>query len=147
MKAVADRLEKQFAELGTEKRAVGSKRYLKSDLDFHGTSLPDMRRVVKSFLRERPDLHQEELVALVETLWVRPVFERKMAAVILLEERTDLLRARDASLLERLLRESKTWALVDPIATKVVGALVESYRSMGKTLDRWARDDDFWIRR
>ena len=147
MKAVADRIEKEFAELGTRKRAVGSKRYLKSDLTFHGTSLPDMRRVVKGFLKGSPDLLREELIALVEALWATPVFERRMGAVILLEERTDLLQASDATLLERLLRESKTWALVDPLATKVAGALVERYRSMGKTLDRWARDEDFWIRR
>ncbi len=41
----------------------------------------------------------------------------------------------------------KTWALVDSLAANVTGDLVERYPQLGSVLDRWARDDDFWIRR
>jgi 3-methyladenine DNA glycosylase AlkD len=50
-------------------------------------------------------------------------------------------------LLERLLRESRTWALVDGLAASVVGPLVERHPELTAVLDRWAADDDFWIRR
>ncbi|MGO8687073.1 MAG: DNA alkylation repair protein [Candidatus Dormibacteria bacterium] len=46
-----------------------------------------------------------------------------------------------------LLRESRTWALVDELAAVVVGGLVERHPELGSTLDRWAGDPDFWIRR
>jgi 3-methyladenine DNA glycosylase AlkD len=60
----------------------------------------------------------------------------------------DRLGAADAPLLERLLRESRTWALVDGLAASVVGVLVEREpAAMGPVLDRWATDDDFWLRR
>ena len=50
-------------------------------------------------------------------------------------------------LLERLLRESRTWALVDGLAGSVVGSLVERAPTAAAALDRWAVDGDFWIRR
>jgi 3-methyladenine DNA glycosylase AlkD len=68
--------------------------------------------------------------------------------VELLDVWADRLLARDlAGVVERLLRESRTWALVDGLAASVAGPLVERFPSLGRTLDRWARDDDFWIRR
>ena len=70
-----------------------------------------------------------------------------MAATLLLERNTGLLRAPDAGLLEDLLRTSFTWALVDGLAANVAGSLVERYPELAGTLDRWAADDDFWLRR
>ena len=145
--AWADRIEASLKNVGSPERAVGEKRYLKSDLDFLGVRLPEIRRIAKEFLRERPELRRAELIELVEALWNKPVFEQRMVAAILLEERVALLQARDAKLIERLLRESKTWALVDSLAPKVIGPLFERYASLGSTLDRWSADDDFWIRR
>ena len=146
-RAVAKSLEKKLASLGTKERAEGSQRYLKSDLRFHGTTLPDIRQAAKAFLRARPQLGRDELISVARALWDEPVFERRLIAAILLEERTELLQARDVRFLEHLLRDSHTWALVDELATKVVGPLVERYGSVGRTLDRWAQDEDFWIRR
>jgi 3-methyladenine DNA glycosylase AlkD len=65
----------------------------------------------------------------------------------LLERDVELLEATDIVLLERLLRESRTWALVDDLAANVVGPLVEIHPTAESTLDRWAADEDFWIRR
>lgn len=84
---------------------------------------------------------------MVEALWARPVHERRMAAVELLALNADRLGYEDAALLERLLRESRTWALVDGLAASVVGRVVEQDPRFGPVLDRWATDGDFWIRR
>jgi 3-methyladenine DNA glycosylase AlkD len=74
--------------------------------------------------------------------------ERKMAAVALLELHPWLLGSADMPLIERLLRESRTWALVDGLAGDVVGGiLVASPVKVTPVLDRWATDPDFWIRR
>jgi 3-methyladenine DNA glycosylase AlkD len=50
-------------------------------------------------------------------------------------------------LVERMLRTAGTWALVDGLAANVMGALTERYPELTSTLDRWATDDDFWLRR
>ncbi len=80
-------------------------------------------------------------------LWAEPVFERRRAAVELLRARTDLLDAADLSLVERLLRDSHTWALVDDLADHVAGPIVERDGRAVSTVDSWAADEDFWLRR
>ena len=143
----ADAIEGALRLLGTPERAEQEKRYLKSDLRFHGATLPQTDQVVKAHLAASPVDAHDTLVALVEALWAEPVNERRMAAVILLEHRRSLLSAADLPLLERLLRESKTWAYVDALAANVVGPICSEAPETGAVLDRWVRDDDFWIRR
>src|SRR5690606_15325688 len=58
-----------------------------------------------------------------------------------------LLTSEDLPLLERLLRESRTWALVDVLAPSVVGPVVGRHPEAYGTLERWSRDPDFWLRR
>ena len=92
-------------------------------------------------------LSLDDVVAVVEALWQESVHERRMAAAELLAINVDRLGYDDAALLERLLSESRTWALVDVLAASVVGKLVERDERFGAVLDRWAADEDFWIRR
>lgn len=132
---------------GTSERAEHEKAYLKSQLDHYGTSVPQIRSVAKRVAGQHPALSHDVLVALVDSLWAEPVHERRMVAVELLDLYGDRLRPADAELIERLLRESRTWALVDGLAASVFGRLVERYEGMSSVLDRWAADDDFWIRR
>jgi 3-methyladenine DNA glycosylase AlkD len=68
--------------------------------------------------------------------------------LILVVERAAELEPRHLGVLERLLRDSYTWALVDEIAPRLVGPLLTRHpRKVGRIVDRWARDPDFWIRR
>jgi 3-methyladenine DNA glycosylase AlkD len=138
-------IEAELRHVGTPQRAADEKRYLKSDLRFLGAKLGDIRRVAKETSRS-PTLDRDALIELVEELWREPVFERRMVAVILLELRAGELRSGDLRLIERLIRESRTWALVDVLAVAVVGEMAGRLR-IERTLDRWARDDDFWVRR
>jgi len=70
-----------------------------------------------------------------------------MAAMLLLDSFEPLLIPADLPVIERLIRESKTWAYVDDLAVNVVGPLVERNPSLLAALDRWSTADDFWVRR
>jgi 3-methyladenine DNA glycosylase AlkD len=144
-KKAAAALESELRSKGTPERAAGAKRYLKSDLEFFGTSLGEIRATAKVAFAKVDD--HDDLVALLEELWRLPIHERRMAAALGLELKGKLLVPADLPMIERFLRESKTWALVDWIAVKTMGGLVESYPEVIETTDRWATDDDFWIRR
>ena len=143
--AVAE-LEAAIRGAGTPDRAASEQRYLKSDLTFLGATVSKTRDLVKALARANL-LDHDHLVALVTALWDAPVFERKMAAVQLLELHPKLLGPRDLPLVERLLRESRTWALVDALAADVVGGIRATDPSVRPMLDRWAVDPDFWLRR
>jgi 3-methyladenine DNA glycosylase AlkD len=106
-----------------------------------------MRAAAGSVKRQHGGLDRNALVALVGILWSRRIFERRMMAVLLLEAFEPLLRPADMTLLERLIRQSKTWAFVDELAVAITGPLVERSSDLNRALDRWAEDDDFWLRR
>lgn len=144
--ALAAQIDAGLRARGRPERAAGEKAYLKSSLEHYGTSMPAIRSTVREAITGAGLTHHE-LVALVQDLWSVGVHERRAAAVEALEARGDLLGADDMVLLERLLRESRTWALVDGLAASVAGPLVERHPELGGTLDRWAADSDFWIRR
>jgi 3-methyladenine DNA glycosylase AlkD len=145
--ALAEEIDSELRSGGTPERAEKEKAYLKSELQHYGTSVPATRAAVKAIARQHPDLTHDQLIALVDELWAGPVHERRMACVELLDLYGDRLGPGDTVVLERLLRESGTWALVDGLAASVLGRLVERSPEMGAVLDRWATDGDFWLRR
>jgi len=144
---IADEIEAELRSVGTAARAENQKRYLKSDLEFLGLTVGEIRRVSSSFARDHPDLAHVDLVAQVEELWRKPVFDRRLASVFLLGRYQGLLDPDDLALLERLIRDSRTWALVDGLAANVTGDLLLRFPDAAGALDRWAVDEDFWLRR
>jgi len=144
--AMAAEIESALRSIGTRERAESEKRYLKSDLAFLGTTVWQIRAAVKDARRHQV-LDHDGLVELVTVLWAEPVHERRMAAVMLLDLHPKLLSSADLPLVERLIRDSRTWAYVDALAGDVVGAILTADPSVEATLDRWAADADFWIRR
>jgi 3-methyladenine DNA glycosylase AlkD len=140
-------IDAELRRQGSPERAAAERAYLKSDLDHRGVSVPAVRALARGVVRAHPALDRAELLALVDGLWAGTVYERRRVAAELLEMRGGLLVAADIGLVERLLREARTWALVDELAVVVVGGLVERHPGLGSVLDRWAGDPDFWIRR
>ncbi len=144
---LAETVERRLREAGDRARAERERRYLKSELEHVGTSVPAIRKIVKASLAEAGALGHDDLVEAVELLWASRVHECRMAAVELLELRSSALEPADIDLVERLLRDARTWALVDGLAASVAGGLVERYPELSTTLDRWSADEDFWLRR
>jgi 3-methyladenine DNA glycosylase AlkD len=147
VESTAERITLELRAAGDPSRAEQERRYLKSTLEHYGASVPAIRKVVKSAFADEGALRHDDLVGLVEALWARPVHECRMGAVELLDLGSDLLEPGDMALVERLIRESKTWALVDGLAVSVAGPLVQRNPELGAVLDRWAADGDLWVRR
>jgi 3-methyladenine DNA glycosylase AlkD len=145
--ATVTEIEAALRSSGAPERATHEKAYLKSELEHYGVSVPAIRRIARGLRRRHPHLTHDDVVTLVETLWAEPVHERRMMAVELLDLYPTLLVPADMALLERLLREARTWALVDGLAASVVGPLVEREPAAAAWLERWAVDPDFWVRR
>lgn len=147
VRALAAELNAAIAVNGTVERSVKEKRYLKTSLRHHGTPVPVTRRLVKDLLKRHPNLTRSQVLVMVEELWTSGVHEARTAVVELLALRSACLGPDDLQLLERLLREARTWALVDELAPRVVGPLRSRHPEVEATLDAWAADADFWLRR
>jgi 3-methyladenine DNA glycosylase AlkD len=133
--------------VGTADRAAQEKRYLKSELEFFGVTVPELRRVVKGAVRGYPGLDEAQMVAWAVALWRAPVHERRMAAAEILTLAAPRMGAGDLTTVELLLRQSGTWALVDGLAVNVAGAIALRDPRSWPVIDRWAVDADFWVRR
>jgi len=140
-------LAESLRAAGDSGRAVQEKRYLKSELEFYGVPVPGLRRAVRAAARGYPGLDREALVAWAVALWREPVHERRMAAVEVLGLAVRQLRADDLATVESLIREARTWALVDSLAGQIAGTIALRDPLGWPRIDGWATDADFWVRR
>jgi len=128
-------------------RAAQARRYLKSDLDFLGVSVPGIRHAVTETARSHPGLPRDDALAWARALWREPVHERRTAAIEVLRRYTRKLEPADLALVEAWVREGHGWAYVDPLAGDVAGPIALRHASAWPLIDAWATDEDFWVRR
>ena len=144
---IAAEIDQELQAVGTPERAEKERAYLKSPLRFYGATLPQTHAIVTASWRRHGGLDHDTMVATVDLLWACAVFECRMAAEDLLEMGSSMLTTADLPLLERMLRGAGTWALVDGLAAGPLGDLDRRPPGIGPTIERWAADDDVWIRR
>ena len=145
--AAVDRLAHELGENASSERAVNEKRYLKSDLHHFGVSVPVIRKTARRFAREHEDASKADLIGLSNELWDRDVYELRKLAVNILACTTEMFDASDVPFIERMLRRSHTWALIDDLAMNVVAPTLGTFSDAEAVRARWSRDDDFWVRR
>ncbi|MGE5408381.1 MAG: DNA alkylation repair protein [Syntrophothermus sp.] len=143
--AAAARLEKALRAAGDPVRAEGERRYLKSELTHFGVRVPEVRRLAGRFAAEAGG--RDELWALTSGLWRRRVHECRLAAAMALQARAELVAEPDLPRIREMVREARTWAIVDVLAVRVLGALLVAHPGASAELDVWAEDPDLWVRR
>jgi hypothetical protein len=121
-------------------------------MEYYGASVGAVRGTVRDALRRHAGLTRDEITALSSELWEVPVYERRLAAVVLLQSKVGLLTNSDLTRIEGFVREAHLPTLVDPLAVDVVGPLLDGLAGQarmraGAVLDRWAGDPDIWLRR
>lgn len=136
-----------FRAEGTAERAAGQQVYLKSELAFHGVTVPFIRKTAKAFRRERRDLGRDDLLTLTAGLWATSYHDLRSLAIALLELYEGLLLAGDMAVMQSLLRRCHTWDHVDWLSIKVAGRLVDRHAQAKQVLPVWAGDERFWLRR
>jgi 3-methyladenine DNA glycosylase AlkD len=132
--------------LADAERAGRAKRYLKSDLDFLGVSVPGIRSAVTGTARSRPDPGRDGVLAWARALWL-PVHESRTAAIEVLRLFAGSLESADLALVEAWIRAAHGWAYVDPLAGDIAGPIALRDAQGWPLIDAWATDEDFWIRR
>lgn len=136
---------------GDEWKAEDARHRLGDSLDYTGASVGAVRGTVRSALQKFRALGHDDITALSSELWRAPVFERRLAAVVLLQSRVTLLRASDLTRLEGFARDARVRELLDPLAVDVIGPLVDGLDAAARAhadvvLDRWPGDEP-WLRR
>jgi hypothetical protein len=111
----------------------------------YGTSVGAIRGTIRDALKRYPDLPRDEILALASELWTPPVFERRQAAIILLQTHLDWLVANDLTRVEGFIRSASSAALVDQLTEDVLRPLFASLdpatlARVHAVVSRWATD-------
>jgi hypothetical protein len=143
---------------GTWHRAEAVESRLGGALASYGSSVGAVRGTVRDAGTKFKDLGHDEVAAVASLLWGRPgpgrlpIYERRLAAVVLLQSRVSLLRHSDLTRLEGFIRTAQTGELVDPLIADVVVPLLQGLAGGDRqradvVITRWHQDHDDALRR
>ncbi|MHC6592560.1 DNA alkylation repair protein [Arthrobacter sp. C152] len=151
--AAAEFIDRTLRNEGTWYRADDVGNRLGGTLASYGSSVGAVRGTVRDALRKFKDLDHDTLVMLASALWAqpkpgaRPVFERRLAAVVLLQSSVRLLRHSDLTRLEGFLRSVRAQELVAPLLADVLVPLLAGLGGRERQradviLSRWREDPE-----
>jgi 3-methyladenine DNA glycosylase AlkD len=125
--------------------------YMKSSMPFHGVQSPQQRRIFRAAVAAYPLEGFEAWRDTVLALWREATHrEEWYAAIALAEARAySAHRTREAMpVYEEMILTGAWWDVVDPIASHLVGELLERDREWTANLMHdWSRDQHLWKRR
>ena len=151
MTTPAEFIDRTLRAEGSEVRADGEADRIGEGLKFYGASVGAVRGIVRDADRRYPRMSHDEVTALASELWSVPVYERRLAALVLLQGSADELIASDLTRLEQLLRDARVRELVTPLAVDVVRPLIERLEGAEaararRIIARWASEGDPHLR-
>ncbi len=138
VEALVEDLLQRLRLAGDPARAEHDRDYLHSSIEHLGVDVPAARAEAKRLVKAHPELVADPW-PFVQACWATGIYDLRLAMTFFLER----AKADDLDALEVLLRDCHTWALVDQLAVQVV----PRYKPSNSRLRKWARDNDFWIRR
>ncbi|MCU1518551.1 MAG: hypothetical protein JWQ75_3272 [Pseudarthrobacter sp.] len=124
----------------------------------YGASVGAVRGTVRDAGRKFKGLGRDDVAALASVLWGqpgpgrKPVYERRLAAVVLLQSRVALLKHTDLTRLEGFIRSAHTRELSDPLISDVVVPLLAGLDGLDRqraavVISRWQHDAEESVRR
>lgn len=124
---------------------------MKSTMPYRGVTMPEVRRIAKTALKEYPLRDQSHLIATVTGLWDNAEHREERYAALTILQVPKHRPWRDLTLLplyEHLVITGRWWDLVDDIATHAIGELLRAHPAeVAPVMRFWASDDDLWRRR
>jgi hypothetical protein len=149
---VCDVIDEALQYQATWQRAEEHRARLGDGIRYYGCSVGAIRATLRDTARRYPDLAHDEITALSYLLWQVPVYERRLAVVILLQTSLGMLLASDLTRLEGFLRSSDLPEVGDALARDVIRPLVNSFDGRERSradsvITRWSAGGDGILRR
>lgn len=146
-----DALLEELSAAANPERALGQRAYMKSAMSFYGVTVPEVRRIVSTLVRERPFMDADAWQATLLDIWRRAAQrEERYAAVEILNHARyrRWLTPSAFPTIEELVVTGAWWDFVDAIASRAVGtALTNHPAEVGALLRTWSVDPSIWKRR
>jgi 3-methyladenine DNA glycosylase AlkD len=129
-----------------EARAKAMSAYMRDQFPFLGIPSPMRKKMVRAALLETEALKKPIDENLVLELWSMPEREYQYAACDYLAWQRKKLEAKHLDLLENIILEKSWWDSIDSLVHNV-GAISLKFPETVPILERWAKSENFWLRR
>ena len=138
-----------LAERADPERAQSQQAYMRSELPFHGVTLPETRALVRAALREHPVRDRASWESTVLTLWDEAAFREELYAAIVVARSAPAWHDPAAlPLFRHLVVTGAWWDVVDETAQHLVGDALARHRpEVTPVVREWTVDADLWLRR
>jgi 3-methyladenine DNA glycosylase AlkD len=146
-RTVLDRLTLVYGAAADPAEAGPMEAYMRDAFPFLGIKTTRRRELSKQIVRGLPAPVEADLRAVALACWAQPAREYQYFAVDWLVRHAALPGAGFLGTVETLVTTRSWWDTVDPIATRVVGAIVTGHPASVSTMDKWAADDNMWLAR
>jgi 3-methyladenine DNA glycosylase AlkD len=142
-----EKLTTLFEENRNDENAGPMKKYMKDHFPFLGIKSPLRKELEKQFFKETEILKVPFNSDFVTGLWEKDEREYHYTAITYTGKFIKKLPKEVIPFLEKLITTKSWWDSVDSIAP-LVGELARKYPEIiEETIDGWAVDDNFWLRR
>lgn len=132
-------------------RAEADRERIRGGLVFYGASVGAIRGTIRDASRKFSGQTHDDITALASELWDGAVFERRLAAVVLLQKHVQTLVVTDLTRLEGFVRSAGVIELVDPLVSDVMAPLISQLDERDRArasvaIERWNSGRDEWLR-
>jgi 3-methyladenine DNA glycosylase AlkD len=142
-----EKLTSLFEENRNDENAGPMKKYMKDHFPFLGIKSPLRKELEKQFFKETELLKVPFNSDFVTGLWEKDEREYQYTAITYTGKFIKKLPKDMILFFEKLITTKSWWDSVDSIAP-IVGELARKYPEIiEETIDGWAVDDNFWLRR
>ncbi|CAN5335037.1 hypothetical protein BH09ACT6_BH09ACT6_08070 [soil metagenome] len=137
----------EYIDSTLQREATWERARIDGEVRYYGASVGAIRGTIRDIHRRYPGMQHDAMVNLASELWADPVFERRLAAIVLLQSRVPLLDNSDLTRIEGFIRSARLDTLIDPLVADVLTPLIALLDGLDlaratSVLTRWASDED-----
>jgi 3-methyladenine DNA glycosylase AlkD len=125
--------------------------YMKSTMPFRGVGARELKKLCREVFAAHPLPDEGAWLAAVHELWDGATYREERYAAIALTQHPryrEYQQPRTLDLYRELVASGSWWDLVDPLATRNVGAVLLAHpEQTTSVIMRWAGDEELWLRR
>jgi 3-methyladenine DNA glycosylase AlkD len=148
MHAYTRELKELFLRHANPKNAGPMKRYMRDQFEYVGLKHPEFTVLLRRHIGAHGLPTLDQLDGILRDLWALPQREFQYAALSLLARSEAQLPAAFIRTLEYLIVTKSWWDTVDTVGAGTVGVHFRRYPKVrDRTLARWRKSKDFWLRR
>ena len=140
-----DNLFEEMMKHKNEKEAEKMSAYMLNKFKYIGIKTPERRKIFKNFFKE---YKKEEIINwdFINKCWENEYRELQYSGIDYLKEMKNFLTEKDIPKIKKLSITKSWWDTVDGIDV-IVGETALKYPEINKTLIKWSKDKNIWLRR